>query len=82
MCILSLMCKCLHMSDRHIRHHACTLKDTMRTIIRKELDKDFQRICEEIRESRIERGKNLLSVQRGPIKPGVQTLSFILLNEI
>ncbi|XP_015256435.1 PREDICTED: ATPase family AAA domain-containing protein 2-like isoform X1 [Cyprinodon variegatus] len=42
-------------ADRHIRHHACTLKDTMRTIIRKELDKDFQRICEEIRESRIER---------------------------
>ncbi|MEQ2210618.1 hypothetical protein XENOCAPTIV_016525 [Xenoophorus captivus] len=27
----------------------------MRTIIRHELDKDFQRVCEEIRESRIER---------------------------
>ncbi|XP_047240389.1 ATPase family AAA domain-containing protein 2-like isoform X4 [Girardinichthys multiradiatus] len=41
--------------DRHIRHRACALKDTMRTIIRHELDKDFQRVCEEIRESRIER---------------------------
>ncbi|XP_043995277.1 ATPase family AAA domain-containing protein 2-like isoform X1 [Gambusia affinis] len=42
-------------ADRHIRHRACALKDTMRVIIRDELDKDFQRICEEIRESRLER---------------------------
>lgn len=42
-------------ADRHIRHRACALKDTMRAIIRHELDKDFQRVCEEIRESRIER---------------------------
>ncbi|KAM4725926.1 ATPase family AAA domain-containing protein 2-like [Anableps anableps] len=42
-------------ADRHIRHRACALKDTMLAIIRDELDKDFQRICEEIRESRIER---------------------------
>ncbi|XP_032436267.1 ATPase family AAA domain-containing protein 2-like isoform X1 [Xiphophorus hellerii] len=42
-------------ADRHIRHRACALKDTMRVIVRDELDKDFQRICEEIRESRLER---------------------------
>ncbi|XP_014882471.1 ATPase family AAA domain-containing protein 2-like isoform X2 [Poecilia latipinna] len=42
-------------ADRHIRHRACALKDTMRVIIRDELDKDFQRICEEIRESRLDR---------------------------
>ncbi|KAM4549949.1 ATPase family AAA domain-containing protein 2-like isoform 3-T3 [Fundulus diaphanus] len=42
-------------ADRHIRHRACALKDTMRVIVKDELDKDFQRVCEEIRESRIER---------------------------
>ncbi|XP_037831827.1 ATPase family AAA domain-containing protein 2 isoform X2 [Kryptolebias marmoratus] len=41
--------------DRHIRHRACALKDTIRAIIRDELDEDFARVCEEIRESRIQR---------------------------
>ncbi|KAM9737810.1 ATPase family AAA domain-containing protein 2-like [Menidia menidia] len=41
--------------DRHIRHRACALKDTIRAIIKDELDEDFERVCEEIRESRINR---------------------------
>ncbi|CAJ1082856.1 ATPase family AAA domain-containing protein 2-like isoform X2 [Xyrichtys novacula] len=41
--------------DRHIRHRACALKDTVRAIIRDELDGDFERVCEEIRESRFRR---------------------------
>ncbi|KPP70445.1 ATPase family AAA domain-containing protein 2-like [Scleropages formosus] len=43
-------------SDRQIRHRACALKDTVHVIIRDELDEDFEKICEEIRESRIKRG--------------------------
>uniref|UniRef100_A0A8C9RBD7 ATPase family AAA domain-containing protein 2 n=1 Tax=Scleropages formosus TaxID=113540 RepID=A0A8C9RBD7_SCLFO len=42
-------------SDRQIRHRACALKDTVHVIIRDELDEDFEKICEEIRESRIKR---------------------------
>ncbi|XP_054461492.1 ATPase family AAA domain-containing protein 2-like [Anoplopoma fimbria] len=41
--------------DRHIRHRACALKDTVRAIIRAELDEDFERACQEIRASRINR---------------------------
>uniref|UniRef100_A0A7N5ZYI8 ATPase family AAA domain-containing protein 2 n=1 Tax=Anabas testudineus TaxID=64144 RepID=A0A7N5ZYI8_ANATE len=43
--------------DRHIRHRACALKDTVRAIIKDELDEDFERVCEEIKESRINRGE-------------------------
>uniref|UniRef100_A0A4W6F1Y2 ATPase family AAA domain-containing protein 2 n=1 Tax=Lates calcarifer TaxID=8187 RepID=A0A4W6F1Y2_LATCA len=43
--------------DRHIRHRACALKDTVRAILRDELDEDFERVCEEIKESRIKRGE-------------------------
>uniref|UniRef100_A0A665U4R6 ATPase family AAA domain-containing protein 2 n=1 Tax=Echeneis naucrates TaxID=173247 RepID=A0A665U4R6_ECHNA len=46
--------------DRHIRHRACALKDTVRAIIRDELDEDFERVCEEIKESRVKRGDGLL----------------------
>lgn len=49
-------------SDRHLRHRACALKDTIRAIIRDELDEDFERVCEEIQESRIQRGKNKASI--------------------
>uniref|UniRef100_A0A8C4IRF7 Bromo domain-containing protein n=1 Tax=Dicentrarchus labrax TaxID=13489 RepID=A0A8C4IRF7_DICLA len=41
--------------DRHIRHRACALKDTVRAIIRDELDEDFERVCEDIKESRSKR---------------------------
>ncbi|XP_029959269.1 ATPase family AAA domain-containing protein 2 isoform X2 [Salarias fasciatus] len=43
-------------SDRQIRHRACALKDTVHAIIKDELDEDFERICEEIKESRKTRG--------------------------
>ncbi|KAM7384838.1 hypothetical protein PAMA_011952 [Pampus argenteus] len=44
--------------DRHIRHRACALKDTVRGIIKKELDEDFERVCEEIKESRVNRASS------------------------
>uniref|UniRef100_A0A6Q2YVD6 ATPase family AAA domain-containing protein 2 n=1 Tax=Esox lucius TaxID=8010 RepID=A0A6Q2YVD6_ESOLU len=43
-------------ADRQIRHRACALKDTVHAIIRDELDEDFNRICERIRDSRDKRG--------------------------
>uniref|UniRef100_A0A3Q1IFZ7 ATPase family AAA domain-containing protein 2 n=1 Tax=Anabas testudineus TaxID=64144 RepID=A0A3Q1IFZ7_ANATE len=49
--------------DRHIRHRACALKDTVRAIIKDELDEDFERVCEEIKESRINRGETNPVVQ-------------------
>ncbi|XP_061303758.1 ATPase family AAA domain-containing protein 2 [Pezoporus flaviventris] len=42
--------------DRLIRHRACILRDTAYSIVREEMDKDFERCCEEIQESRKERG--------------------------
>lgn len=50
MCVLS--------PDRQIRHRACALKDTVHAIIRDELDEDFEKICEEIKESRRKRGED------------------------
>ncbi|TKS89207.1 ATPase family AAA domain-containing protein 2 [Collichthys lucidus] len=44
--------------DRHIRHRAHALKDMMRTIIRDELDEDFERHCREIKASRITRASS------------------------
>ncbi|KAM6974318.1 ATPase family AAA domain-containing protein 2-like [Tautogolabrus adspersus] len=41
--------------DRHIRHRACALKDTVHAMIRDELDEDFARNCEDVKESRIRR---------------------------
>ncbi|KAM4704921.1 ATPase family AAA domain-containing protein 2 [Rhinophrynus dorsalis] len=43
-------------SDRLIRHRACTLKDTTYAIIKEELDEEFEKLCEEIQESRKKRG--------------------------
>ncbi|KAI5612012.1 ATPase family AAA domain-containing protein 2B, partial [Silurus asotus] len=43
-------------SDRMIRHRACTLKDTVHAIIKDELDENFEKICVEIKESRLKRG--------------------------
>uniref|UniRef100_A0A8C7YXN5 ATPase family AAA domain containing 2 n=1 Tax=Oryzias sinensis TaxID=183150 RepID=A0A8C7YXN5_9TELE len=43
-------------SDRQIRHRACALKDTVHAIIQEELDEDFEKICDEIKESRKRRG--------------------------
>ncbi|XP_035285771.1 ATPase family AAA domain-containing protein 2-like isoform X1 [Anguilla anguilla] len=43
-------------SDRLIRHRACSLKDTVHAIIKDELDEEFEKICEQIKESRSNRG--------------------------
>ena len=43
--------------DRQIRQRACALKDTVHAIIRDELDEDFEKICEDIKESRSTRGE-------------------------
>ncbi|KAI4892235.1 hypothetical protein NFI96_028198, partial [Prochilodus magdalenae] len=44
-------------TDRQIRHRACALKDTVHSIVRDELDEDFEKVCEKIRESRNTRGE-------------------------
>lgn len=49
---------CVFSADRQIRHRACALKDTVHAIIRDELDEDFEKICEEIKESRRKRGED------------------------
>ncbi|XP_066501589.1 ATPase family AAA domain-containing protein 2-like [Hoplias malabaricus] len=43
-------------SDRLIRHRACALKDSVHAIIKDELDEDFEKMCVEIKESRLKRG--------------------------
>ncbi|XP_069461978.1 ATPase family AAA domain-containing protein 2B isoform X2 [Ambystoma mexicanum] len=52
--------------DKIIRHRACTLKDTAHAIIAAELDLEFNKFCEEIKESRIKRGLPLTAVQTKP----------------
>ncbi|XP_004940083.2 ATPase family AAA domain-containing protein 2 isoform X2 [Gallus gallus] len=42
--------------DRLIRHRACSLKDTAYSIVKEEIDEDFEQLCEEIKESRKKRG--------------------------
>ncbi|KAM9307742.1 LOW QUALITY PROTEIN: ATPase family AAA domain-containing protein 2 [Gastrophryne carolinensis] len=42
--------------DRLIRHRACALRDTVYAIIKQELDEEFEKLCEEIQESRKNRG--------------------------
>ncbi|XP_062912238.1 ATPase family AAA domain-containing protein 2-like isoform X1 [Mobula hypostoma] len=43
-------------ADRMIRHRACALKDTAYAIIKSELDEEFEKLCDEIQESRKNRG--------------------------
>ncbi|KAM4771593.1 ATPase family AAA domain-containing protein 2B [Rhinophrynus dorsalis] len=49
--------------DKIIRHRACTLKDTAHAIIAAELDYEFNKLCEEIKESRTKRGLSVNSEQ-------------------
>lgn len=42
-------------SDKVIRHRACSLKDTAHAIFAAELDPEFNRMCEEIKEARKKR---------------------------
>lgn len=46
-------------SDKVIRHRACSLKDTTHAIFAAELDPEFDRMCEEIKEARKKRGKKI-----------------------
>uniref|UniRef100_A0A4W6EX64 ATPase family AAA domain-containing protein 2 n=1 Tax=Lates calcarifer TaxID=8187 RepID=A0A4W6EX64_LATCA len=63
--------------DRHIRHRACALKDTVRAILRDELDEDFERVCEEIKESRIKRGEQRLGAEPERVSPRKRSLTSV-----
>uniref|UniRef100_A0A3P8UP21 ATPase family AAA domain-containing protein 2 n=3 Tax=Cynoglossus semilaevis TaxID=244447 RepID=A0A3P8UP21_CYNSE len=54
--------------DKVIRHRACSLKDTAHAIFAAELDPEFDRMCEEIKEAR--RKKNLLTPPPQTAAPG------------
>lgn len=54
----------IHFSDRLIRHRACALRDTAYAIIKEELDEDFEKLCEEIQESRKKRGRKWVRHQK------------------
>ncbi|KAK7100039.1 hypothetical protein V1264_023048 [Littorina saxatilis] len=43
-------------TDRAIRHRACALRDMAQALLRDELDPEFERLCQEITESRKRRG--------------------------
>ncbi|NXX68973.1 ATAD2 protein, partial [Spizella passerina] len=47
--------------DRLLRHRACALRDTAYSIVREEMDEDFERRCQEIKESRKQRGSDCAS---------------------
>ncbi|KAJ7395163.1 ATPase family AAA domain-containing protein 2 isoform X2 [Pitangus sulphuratus] len=44
--------------DRLLRHRACALRDTAYSIVREEMDEDFEQRCQEIKESRKKRDKS------------------------
>ncbi|NWH56373.1 ATD2B protein, partial [Geococcyx californianus] len=52
--------------DKIIRHRACTLKDTAHAIIAAELDPEFNKMCEEIKEARRKRGLSVTTEQVNP----------------
>uniref|UniRef100_A0A8D0L9Z8 ATPase family AAA domain containing 2B n=1 Tax=Sphenodon punctatus TaxID=8508 RepID=A0A8D0L9Z8_SPHPU len=52
--------------DKIIRHRACTLKDTAHAIIAAELDPEFNKMCEEIKEARKKRGLSVTAEQINP----------------
>ncbi|XP_038606801.1 ATPase family AAA domain-containing protein 2B [Tachyglossus aculeatus] len=52
--------------DKIIRHRACTLKDTAHAIIAAELDPEFNKLCEEIKEARRKRGLSVTAEQINP----------------
>uniref|UniRef100_A0A8C4RFP4 ATPase family AAA domain containing 2B n=1 Tax=Erpetoichthys calabaricus TaxID=27687 RepID=A0A8C4RFP4_ERPCA len=54
--------------DKIIRHRACTLKDTAHAIFAAELDPEFNRMCEEIKESRMKRVMITISSLSGASK--------------
>ncbi|XP_044147284.1 ATPase family AAA domain-containing protein 2B isoform X1 [Bufo gargarizans] len=52
--------------DKIIRHRACTLKDTAHAIFAAELDLEFNKLCEEIKEARTKRGLSVATEQINP----------------
>ncbi|XP_066452845.1 ATPase family AAA domain-containing protein 2B isoform X2 [Eleutherodactylus coqui] len=52
--------------DKIIRHRACTLKDTAHAIFAAELDPEFNKHCEEIKEARTKRGLSVTTEQINP----------------
>ncbi|XP_061478681.1 ATPase family AAA domain-containing protein 2B isoform X2 [Rhineura floridana] len=58
--------------DKIIRHRACTLKDTAHAIIAAELDPEFNKMCEEIKEARKKRGFSVTAEQINPHGSAVQ----------
>lgn len=58
--------------DKIIRHRACTLKDTAHAIIAAELDPEFNKLCEEIKEARIKRGLSVTAEQINPHGTGTR----------
>lgn len=44
-------------TGRAIRHRACALRDTASAIMTAELDSDFEKLCEEIKETRQRRSE-------------------------
>ncbi|KAJ8009529.1 hypothetical protein DPEC_G00089820 [Dallia pectoralis] len=54
-------------SDKIIRHRACSLKDTAHAMVASELDPEFDRMCEDIKESR--RKRDLLTPALLPVSP-------------
>uniref|UniRef100_A0AAX7TET5 ATPase family AAA domain-containing protein 2 n=1 Tax=Astatotilapia calliptera TaxID=8154 RepID=A0AAX7TET5_ASTCA len=52
--------------DKVIRHRACSLKDTAHAIFAAELDPEFDRMCEEIKEARRKRDYVKRKVRRRP----------------
>ncbi|XP_072189372.1 ATPase family AAA domain-containing protein 2B isoform X3 [Excalfactoria chinensis] len=58
--------------DKIIRHRACTLKDTAHAIIAAELDPEFNKMCEEIKEARRKRGLSVTAEQINPHSSAVR----------
>uniref|UniRef100_A0A8C2HIM4 ATPase family AAA domain-containing protein 2 n=1 Tax=Cyprinus carpio TaxID=7962 RepID=A0A8C2HIM4_CYPCA len=53
--------------DKIIRHRACSMKDTAHAMIASELDPEFDRMCEEIKESCRKRGDTALQAVLSPV---------------
>ncbi|RMC14917.1 hypothetical protein DUI87_07094 [Hirundo rustica rustica] len=61
--------------DRLLRHRACALRDTAYSIVREEMDEDFEQRCQEIKESRKQRDKSKENAE------GIESLQDTLIEE-
>nr|XP_046154722.1 ATPase family AAA domain-containing protein 2B isoform X2 [Oncorhynchus gorbuscha] len=60
-------------SDKIIRHRACSLKDTAHAMLASELDPEFHRICEDIKESHSKRDLQTPALPPVPLAAVVTT---------